>query len=363
LTITKGGNGEGVYVNKTSGSGNAVTIIGDLEATNIKRTGGTSSQFLKANGSIDSTSYQPTLVSATNIKTVNGNSLLGSGDLVVGGGITVGTTAVTSGTVGRIFFQGTGDVVQQSGSLFWDNTNSRLGVGATPATSVRLDVRAQGTLSTDIAFRVRNSADTGNALSVDGTSNVIVPVHLQVGSFKNPNSILTVNANIAGTMAYFGGGSSSSNLIYGYQNSILTNNSTGASFQVRIGGGTALNNTHIAIQTGSDSGNVNCNSIGINATAGSVGKNIAGRFSATGGASNTAIKIDNGDFVMLNNSVVKAYYADSFNMYSDDIAAGNAAPHFRTENGDIIKLYKQSSAGILTVPQLVTVLQNLGLLS
>jgi hypothetical protein len=61
LTITKGGNGEGVYVNKTSGSGNAVTIIGDLEATNLKRTGGTSSQFLKANGSIDSTSYQPTL--------------------------------------------------------------------------------------------------------------------------------------------------------------------------------------------------------------------------------------------------------------------------------------------------------------
>jgi hypothetical protein len=83
LTITKGGNGEGIYVNKTSGSGNAVTIIGDLEATNIKRTGGTSSQFLKANGSIDSTSYQPTLVSGTNIKTINGTTILGSGDITV----------------------------------------------------------------------------------------------------------------------------------------------------------------------------------------------------------------------------------------------------------------------------------------
>lgn len=86
LTITKDGSGEGVYVNKTSGSGNAVTVVGDLEATNLKRTGGTSSQFLKADGSIDSTSYQPTLVSATNIKTINGNSLLGSGDLVISGG-------------------------------------------------------------------------------------------------------------------------------------------------------------------------------------------------------------------------------------------------------------------------------------
>ena len=83
LTITKGGNGEGVYVNKTSGSGNAVTIIGDLEATNLKRTGGTSSQFLKANGSVDSTSYQPTLVSGTNIKTINSTTILGSGNITV----------------------------------------------------------------------------------------------------------------------------------------------------------------------------------------------------------------------------------------------------------------------------------------
>ena len=83
-------------------------------------------------------------------------------------GITVGTTAVTSGTIGRVFFQGTGDVVQQSASLFWDNTNARLGVGATPATTVRLDVRAQGALSTDIAFRVRNSADNANIISASG---------------------------------------------------------------------------------------------------------------------------------------------------------------------------------------------------
>lgn len=83
-------------------------------------------------------------------------------------GITVGTTPITSGTVGRVFFQGTGDVVQQSSSLFWDNTNKRLGVGATPSTTVMLDVRAQGALSTDIAFRVRNSANNDNILSVSG---------------------------------------------------------------------------------------------------------------------------------------------------------------------------------------------------
>ena len=167
--------------------------------------------------------------------------------------ITVGTTAVTSGTVGRVFFQGTGDVVQQDSNLFWDNTNKRLGVGKTPSAasakmvvaitdgtantnhyltlrnlatgfgswgfvklgsndlgivceantdaptlttslrfysngnssfgsslsvgtlttpSARLDVRAQGALSTDIAFRVRNSADTRDIINVRGNKTI-----------------------------------------------------------------------------------------------------------------------------------------------------------------------------------------------
>jgi hypothetical protein len=51
LSITKGGANEGLKVNKTSGSGNAATIIGTLEATTLVKTGGTSTQFLMADGS------------------------------------------------------------------------------------------------------------------------------------------------------------------------------------------------------------------------------------------------------------------------------------------------------------------------
>jgi hypothetical protein len=57
LNITKGGAGEGLYINKTSGSGNAATIIGTLNATTLVKSGGTSSQFLKADGSVDSNTY------------------------------------------------------------------------------------------------------------------------------------------------------------------------------------------------------------------------------------------------------------------------------------------------------------------
>jgi hypothetical protein len=47
------------------------------------------------------------------------------------------------------------------------NSTGNVGIGTT-APAARLDVRAQGALSTDIAFRVRNSADTTNIISVNG---------------------------------------------------------------------------------------------------------------------------------------------------------------------------------------------------
>jgi hypothetical protein len=50
LNISKGGNGEGLYVNKTSGTGNAATIIGTLNATTLVKSGGTSTQYLMADG-------------------------------------------------------------------------------------------------------------------------------------------------------------------------------------------------------------------------------------------------------------------------------------------------------------------------
>ena len=53
---------------------------------------------------------------------------------VLNTGITIGTTAITSGTVGRVLFEGTGNVVQQSSSLFWDNTNNNLAIGTSTPT-------------------------------------------------------------------------------------------------------------------------------------------------------------------------------------------------------------------------------------
>jgi len=71
-------------------------------------------------------------------------------------GITVGTTAITSGTVGRILFEGTGNVLQEDASLAWDNTLKRL------------TLKAVGVASTDIPFAIRNNTDTFNLFNING---------------------------------------------------------------------------------------------------------------------------------------------------------------------------------------------------
>ena len=51
--------------------------------------------------------------------------------------------------------------------------------------------------------------------------------------------------------------------------------------------------------------------------------------------------------------------ADSFKHYAKDITAGNSAPHWKTENGDEVRLYKQPTP--TTLADVITLLTNLGL--
>ena len=85
-------------------------------------------------------------------------------------GITVGTTPISSGTTRRVFFQD-GTVVSQSANLVFD-ASSQLVIGGHTG-GAKLDVKAGGALSTDIAFRVRNSANTLNILEVRGDGNAV----------------------------------------------------------------------------------------------------------------------------------------------------------------------------------------------
>ena len=89
--------------------------------------------------------------------------------------LTVGTTSVTSGTDGRVFFQGTsstnpgGNIVQQDGAFFWDNTTKRLGVGtgvvggtAAGATAASTPQNTLQVYSANATFALRIGQNTSN---------------------------------------------------------------------------------------------------------------------------------------------------------------------------------------------------------
>lgn len=96
--------------------------------------------------------------------------------------LTVGTSPITSGTEGALFFEGSGNVLQQDATnLFWDNSNNRLGIGTnSPAAGMRLDA-VGGSIRTDSWLYAGTKANTysgyvgvilGNN-AVDGTHSLL----------------------------------------------------------------------------------------------------------------------------------------------------------------------------------------------
>jgi hypothetical protein len=196
LNITKGGNGEGIYVNKSSGSGNAVTIVGTLNATTLVRNGGTSSQFLKADGSVDSTAYQAALT----------NPVTGTG---------------TSNRIAK--FNGTSTITD---SIIYDN-GTRVSIGADVTTTNRLTVSHSTSGSYAISAQAssgahgiwsvvgatgeifRGQSSGGAYFFVDNSGNTSVSGQLNVGGFGttgfkvNIDGTTNITGALSGTSATF----------------------------------------------------------------------------------------------------------------------------------------------------------------
>jgi hypothetical protein len=126
----------------TTGSGAATFISNVLNIptppaptfTSLTTTGSSGSSTLVA-GVLNVPTY--TLaglggVPTTRTLTINGvtQDLSADRTFTISTDLTVGTTPISSGTNGRVLFQGTGNVLQQSSSLFWDDAALRFQVGS-----------------------------------------------------------------------------------------------------------------------------------------------------------------------------------------------------------------------------------------
>jgi hypothetical protein len=99
---------------------------------------------------------QDTLVSGTNIKTINGTSLLGSGNIPV--------VTSPSGVAGAIQFSNGSAFASDASNLFWDDTNNRLGVGTNAPTATG-HFKGSGSTSATTSLLVQNSGG-GHLFSV-----------------------------------------------------------------------------------------------------------------------------------------------------------------------------------------------------
>jgi hypothetical protein len=83
----------------------------------------------------------------------------------------IGTTPITSGTVGRVLFEGTGNVLQENAILNLDTTNGLI-IGGATARGTRLTLVNSSDTATVQNIVVRNAADSADRLVVLGNGNI-----------------------------------------------------------------------------------------------------------------------------------------------------------------------------------------------
>jgi len=159
LSITKAGNNEGLYVNKTSGTGNAATIIGTLSATTLVKSGGTSAQILAADGSV----------------------------ITAGTGITISGGTISASATGGITGSGTANTIP----LFNAGTNITNSI----ITQVSSNIRVGSTTQTS-KLNIGGDLDVSGVLKNNGTQIINVGtnyVALGDGTGKLISSDILVN--------------------------------------------------------------------------------------------------------------------------------------------------------------------------
>jgi len=321
--------------------------------------------------------------------------------------LAIGTTPITGGTVGRVLFEGAGNVLQENAILNLDTTNGLI-IGGATARGTRLTlVNAADTLASKTLV-IRNAADSSETFSITGNgivnigvansnSDVItvagvswfrstnVPLGSQFQSIGFSNTITNTQSysNIIGHQTTLTGTGSSINNVVGFNNRINANvgncNILGSYVDIPAGS-TRVNvigrrSTNIAGLGGTDltfiGYSLDSNTITLNTNIVTYFNNLNMSHSIRKGGN---IALFGEKYQILQDSTGSAVYrlstymdlaatntitihngtapagniTDAIQAYAADITAGNTALFIRNENGDIVKLYSIGGWGTPT---------------
>jgi hypothetical protein len=153
-------------------------------------------------------------------------------------GLTVGTTPIASGTIGRVLFQGTGNVLQQSSSLFWDGTNNRLGIGTSIPISPIHILSPIGQQST-ITLRTLDNTTSGGYTGIncfDNLDNLAFSFAYGNSGSLLPNSAIIGTRTATGVMSFVTGPSATVRATLFSTGNFAINTTTDAGFRLDVNG-------------------------------------------------------------------------------------------------------------------------------
>ena len=220
---------------------------------------------------------------------INGNKSFNLAGGIIGDGFTTylssqtGVTQLTASGNGLVLtanyfatLNATNNVAIQTNNvtrIYLDN-GGNVGIGTPTTLGAKLDVKAQGALSTDIAFRVRNSADTLDIIRANGLGDVFIGLGAGRVNTGTNNTFVGTSAGQVNTTG---------------------NNNSFFGFQAGTANTTGTNNLFLGVNAG-NSNNIGDSNIflgnlaGQNNTDGSINLFLgasAGRFIANGSTANT----------------------------------------------------------------------------
>jgi hypothetical protein len=179
--------------------------------------------------------------------TINGTTQDLSADrtFTISTGITIGTTAITSGTNGRFLFDDAG-VVSETNGAFWDKVNGRWGIGtSTPAQ--KIDVlgnvnggnlinikNASSGTSAVSGFQCENNTTNGSLFLTSSTytPNGVLGANT-LGFFSNSTSPIAI---CSGNIIVMSTGGVTERLRIGTTGNVLINTTTDAGFKLDVNG-------------------------------------------------------------------------------------------------------------------------------
>jgi hypothetical protein len=184
---------------------------------------------------------QDTLVSGTNIKTINGTSVLGAGNIVT-------PSTPPSGVAGAIQFSAGSAFNSDAANFFWDNTNKRLGLG-TNAPLAPIDSYISGTGTGDFLVGKFGYQTAGNGRQVFvkiGAGGSQFDLNVEAGNpffeLRYGNSTTALGGGLAQRVRYDGVTAIPKNLVVGSGNTQTAN-----MLQV-IGSGSTSATTSLLVQ-------------------------------------------------------------------------------------------------------------------